>query len=110
MAGDVIYVDTGTYNLSTNVLLTAVDSGVTIEGPSSGTGAVFNRGDTGQVEVRVRAGRGYNVTLDHLSITGGYAGIYTDTSSNSSGLHVTNSQIYGNYPTALHDTSSSHAS
>ena len=33
--GDVVYVDTGVYNLPTNVRITAADSGVTIIGPSS---------------------------------------------------------------------------
>ena len=43
--GDVIHVDSGTYNLLQNVLIPAQDSGVTIEGPSDGS-AILNRGST----------------------------------------------------------------
>ncbi|MBK8019199.1 MAG: hypothetical protein IPK20_22685 [Betaproteobacteria bacterium] len=44
-AGDVIYVDTGLYNLATNVVLSSDDSGVTIVG-ASGHGSVLDRGNT----------------------------------------------------------------
>lgn len=44
--GDVIHLDTGVYSLVKNVLISNQDSGVTIQGPSSGPGAVLNRGDT----------------------------------------------------------------
>ena len=45
-SGDVIHVDTGTYNLVRNVLLTAADAGVRIEGPSGVSFALLNRGNT----------------------------------------------------------------
>ena len=35
-AGDIVYVDTGTYNLLNNLVLGPQDSGVTIEGPTGG--------------------------------------------------------------------------
>lgn len=44
-AGDVIHVDTGNYELLRNIVLTAEDSGVRIEGPLVGT-ALLNRGNT----------------------------------------------------------------
>ena len=54
-ADDVIYLDTGTYNLATNILLEAQDSGVTIRGPQlAGHAAILNRGNTGQSAVPAR--------------------------------------------------------
>ena len=67
--GDMIKVDTGTYNLSTNVVITADDSGVTIQGPSTG-GAILNRGDTGTSKYAVELNNADNVTLEHLALTG----------------------------------------
>src|SRR3972149_2269958 len=46
-AGDVVYVDTGTYSVTTNIVLGVSDSGVRIEGPVGvGHRAVVNRGNT----------------------------------------------------------------
>ena len=84
--GDVIHVGAGTYNLSTNVVITADDSGVTIQGPSTG-GAILNRGDTGTSKYAVELNNADDVTLEHLALTGGYAGIYAGNDSDH--LHVT---------------------
>ena len=43
---DTIYVDTGNYTMLRNVVLDAQHSGVTIVGPATGPGAIFNRGNT----------------------------------------------------------------
>ena len=91
--GDVIHVSAGTYNLSTNVVITADDSGVTIQGPSTG-GAILNRGDTGAAKYAVELNNADHVTLEHLALTGGYAGIYAGNDSDH--LHVTLNQVYGN--------------
>ena len=43
--GDEIFVDNGTYNLLRDVIFSPQDSGVTVNGPSTGA-AVLDRGDT----------------------------------------------------------------
>jgi uncharacterized repeat protein (TIGR01451 family) len=93
--GDVVHVDTGTYNLDRNLVLTARDSGVTIEGPSTGT-ALFNRGNTSLGSYAFELQGATGVTLDHLSVTGGQAGIFADDNSGSTGLTVSNSVIFLN--------------
>ncbi len=90
--GDVIHVDSGTYNLLQNVVIPAQDSGVTIEGPSDGS-AILNRGSTLSSSDVIQLAGASNVTLENLQLTGGYAGIG---GTGSSGLTVTGSQIYGN--------------
>ncbi len=98
--GDVIRVDAGTYELSTNILLTAASSGYTIEGynnpdnPSLVT--VLDRGNMSNGSYVFELDGATNVTLDHLQMTGGYDGLYGDSGSNSTGLSVTNSTFFGN--------------
>ena len=57
--GDVIKVDDGTYNLSSNILLAAAESGITIEGfndPANPAGkALLNRGNTEAGTAAIRA-------------------------------------------------------
>ena len=66
-AGDTIHVDTGTYALAGNIVLTAQDSGVTITGPDSAA-TLLNRGTaSGYVFALQNAD---DVTLENLSITG----------------------------------------
>ncbi len=58
--GDTILVDTGTYNLGANILLSEEDSGVTIRGPQQdGNAAVIDRGNTsgGQYVFELLGGR-----------------------------------------------------
>ena len=76
--GDVIHVDTGTYNLSTNIMSTSDDQGVTIQGPSTGD-AILNRGDTGTSKYAVELNNADDVTLEHLALTRGYGRILPPT-------------------------------
>jgi parallel beta-helix repeat protein len=116
-AGDTIYVDTGTYTLTDNIVIPASNSGVTIVGPvKSGHAAVLNRGNayTGSDGILVL---GSNVTLKELGITGANVGIDAtgatnltvsgsvidgnsnygiEADSNSTGLNVSSSSIYNN--------------
>ena len=93
-AGDTIYVDNGTYDLSSNIVLTAADSGLTIVGPTDpGTAAVLNRGNGNSGAYAIDLNGANDVTLDNLSVTGAYDGIVT---YNNSGLTVTDSSLYGN--------------
>src|SRR5262249_12281150 len=93
--GDTILVDTGIYNLSTNILITSDDAGITIQGPTIGSGAVLDRADMTFGKNTIEVNGATDVTLDHLHITGGFYGVYA--TGTSSRLHVTNNQIYGNY-------------
>ncbi len=94
-AGDVIHVDNGTYNLSRNILLTAEDSGVRIEGPATGE-AILDRGNTANNIAVFELRNADNITLDRLSITDGFYGVFADNTSDSDDLTITNSKIFGN--------------
>src|SRR5262249_39625919 len=102
-SADTVYVDTGTYALLRNAVLTASQSGVRIVGPSTAA-AVLNRGNFNSGAYVIELRQATNVTLDHLQLTGGYAGVYTNTPANvfgellpgSTGLTLTNSTISGN--------------
>ena len=94
--GDVIHVDTGTYDLIKNVRLSPADSGVSIAGPATGTGAaLFNRGNTNSGAFTFELAGATDVTLDHLAITGAYAGVEAN-DTGSQRLTVSNSEIFGN--------------
>ncbi len=99
-AGDTIYVDTGVYNLPINLVLTADDSGVRIVGPSN-AGAVLNRGNTNNGSDVVQLAGAIGVTLDDLSITGGQYGIAAASGAGSTGLTVSNCDIYANADTGI---------
>lgn len=92
--GDLIHVDTGTYNVTINLRLTAQDSGVTIVGPSTST-ALFNRGNSSSGTDVFELDGAINVTLEHLTATGGNNGIYVP-DLGSTGLTVSNCDVYGN--------------
>ena len=95
--GDTIFVDNGTYTLTGNVVITASDAGVAIVGyhdPSFPTRAsIFNRNNTGAGTYAFDVQSAAGVTLDHLTITGGLAGI---NASGSTGLAITNDSISAN--------------
>ena len=102
-AGDVIYVDNGTYALFHNLNVPLADSGIAIEGPAAGSGAtaILNRGNTAQgdyVFSFVSDGT-TNVTIENLSLTGAYIGInapYTSGGKGINGITIANNQIYSN--------------
>ena len=106
-AGDTIYVDNGTYNEVRNVVLTAADNAIRIQGPTAaGATAVINRGNTASGQYVFQLSGAQNVTLDHLSITGGYDGVEADSGVNSAYLTLSNSTIYGNYQYGVYLNSS----
>ena len=100
-AGDTIFVDAGTYNIAGNIILKAVNSGVTIEGyfnPAFPTySTVINRGNGAAGSYVFDLQGASNVTLDHLSITGADIGIHASNGAGSTGLTITNNQIYNNF-------------
>ena len=90
----IIYVDTGTYTLVHDLDLTSANAGLTIQGPSS-AGAVINRANTSDYDFYLNNGAS-NITLDHLSISGGLAGIYGEYSGNSTNNTISTDLIYSN--------------
>ena len=71
--GDTIYVDNGTYALFHNINLPIADSGITIEGPTTGGAtAVLNRGNTSTDDYVFSfvGTNATNITIEDLSITG----------------------------------------
>ena len=95
-SGDTIYLDTGNYTVLRNVMLDAAESGVTIVGPTTGPGAVLNRGNTNPGSYDFQMLGAVNDTLSYLTITGGLDGIFGSNTADSTGLTVTNSTIIGN--------------
>jgi parallel beta-helix repeat protein len=94
--GDIVYVDTGKYSDLKNSVLGPQHSGVRIQGPLIGPGAVLNRGNTNAYQFAIQLEQATNVTLDHLTLTGGQDGLYADNLSGSTGLTLSNSVVDGN--------------
>ena len=99
-AGDMIMVDNGTYNIAGNIVLTAANSGLKIEGYFNSSSPTLTskivRGSTvgGSYVFNIQGAT--NLTLDHLSITGAEIGVVVGDNSGSTGLKITNDQIYSN--------------
>ena len=98
--GDVIQVDDGTYDLDSDILLGVADSGITIEGYHDAAypdrAAVLDRGNTNNGEYVFQLAGATGVTLEDLAITGGYDGIYADSTAASTYLTVSHCEVYGN--------------
>jgi hypothetical protein len=92
---DTILVDNGAYVLDANVIITSGDSGVTIEGPSSGV-ATLNRNNPGTGAFTIELQNADDVTLRRLSITGGNYGVVADSNSDSDNLVLDHCRVYGN--------------
>ena len=99
-SGDVIHVDTGTYRLATNITITAQDSGVRIEGPSSAA-AVLDRGNQAGGSYVIELQHASGVTLSHLAMTGGYMGVFAASGADSDRLSVDSNEIYGNFAAGI---------
>src|SRR5271165_1845329 len=98
--GDIIYVGPGTYTLATNVVLTAADDGVIIQGSTTpGQPTIFNRGNENAGAYVFEFNGATGVTLNNVNATGAQTGIYSDAiyASPAQGITVANSNIYGNY-------------
>jgi hypothetical protein len=99
--GDVIRVDAGTYALTTNVVITGDDAGVSIQGYNDPAHpdrrAVLDRGNTSDGSYVFDVQGAGHVTLDHLGITGGYIGVHAGNGANSTDLTVSNSDVTDYY-------------
>ena len=95
--GDTVFVDSGQYDLLGNIVLTAEDAGVTIQGPlGTGNEAVLDRGNTGSGRYVFELVNADDVTLRNLTIIGGQFGVYADSGSDSDGVTIANSEIRDN--------------
>ncbi|MCP4595484.1 LamG-like jellyroll fold domain-containing protein, partial [Neptuniibacter sp.] len=95
--GDTIYVDSGTYALLENVVITSDDAGVTIQGPTqTDHEAILDRTSTLTASYVFELVHADDITLDHLYITGGYYGIYSNSTSDSDNVTISNSRVYDN--------------
>ncbi|MFV2069956.1 MAG: LamG-like jellyroll fold domain-containing protein, partial [Pirellulales bacterium] len=71
--GDTILVDTGEYSLDTNILVTADDAGVRIQGAQGASHeTILNRGNTAGGSYVFELVNADGLTLDALTLTGGY--------------------------------------
>jgi parallel beta-helix repeat protein len=106
--GDTIFVDQGTYNLSSNIVLTSANSGLTIEGvntSTSGSGpqTILNRDNTSTISYDFDVQSAANVTIENMTIAGGYYGINAGYNNGSSTyLTVTGCTFFGEQSTGLY--------
>ncbi|WP_149497533.1 right-handed parallel beta-helix repeat-containing protein [Roseiconus lacunae] len=95
--GDVIYVDTGDYELLANLLISDNDSGVTITGPTEpDKSAVIRRGNGSEDAAVFEIVGASNVTLSNLGIADGYYGIWLPDNKGSSQLRFQDNEIFSN--------------
>ena len=100
-AGDIVYVDSGTYAVTTNIALTAANSGTsaaapfTIIGPTAGYApAILNRGNLNAGQDVFNIQTVSYVTLQNLTITGANIGI--EIGGKSAGIQLLNDTVTGN--------------
>ncbi len=99
--GDVIYVDSGYYLLDKNIVLTAQNTGLRIQGPATGT-ALFNRNNTASGNYGIELVNADNVILDRIAVTGGFYGIYASSTSDSDNVTISNSKIFNSYARGIY--------
>ena len=97
--GDTVYVDTGTYHIPRNIVISADDAGVSIQGPTeSGKVALFDRGNSSSGSYAFRLIGADDVSISYLSITGAETGIYfnLDSDSDSDRVTISHNHLYEN--------------
>ncbi|MCA9135262.1 MAG: right-handed parallel beta-helix repeat-containing protein, partial [Planctomycetales bacterium] len=92
--GDTVFVDTGDYELLRNIYLDQSDSGVTITGPVGAATATLDRDNPLNPSRAIQLTGADDVTLQHLSITGGYVGLYASAGADSDRITVSNVEIF----------------
>ncbi|RLB69862.1 MAG: hypothetical protein DRH04_04500, partial [Deltaproteobacteria bacterium] len=99
-AGDVVYVDTGSYKVLTNIILDAEDSGVEIRGPEEiGHQALFDRAINENYAQNSRVfvlDNTSDITLSHLALTGAYYGISQTNNSVNTNITIDHCEIFAN--------------
>ncbi|MBI1396537.1 MAG: tandem-95 repeat protein, partial [Betaproteobacteria bacterium] len=104
-AGDVIYVDTGVYDLAANIVLQAQDSGVRIVGAGMGN-TILDRGNTTSTSSVFVLADADDVSIEGMTLRGGYFGILADTGANADRITVLDNEIVGNTSIGLYVRSS----
>ena len=98
-AGDTILVDTGLYNLTTDIVFTQQDSGTAddqrliVQGATNGQETVFFRNNTASNATTFRFSGADFVTLDHLVFGESASAVFVDDNSDSRGITVSNVTI-----------------
>ncbi|MEO1530133.1 MAG: right-handed parallel beta-helix repeat-containing protein, partial [Planctomycetota bacterium] len=101
-AGDVIYVDTGNYQLLSNIRLEQVHSGLTIRGPEQlGNEAILDRGNTVAGAYAIELAGADNTAISNLSLTGGYHGLYAAAGADSDGNRLDGIRSFDNLRTEI---------
>lgn len=102
-AGDIIHLDSGTYNIAGTIVISAQDSGVSIRGPQAVLGtapsseAVLNRGgQTAASQILFDLQNADDVTLEGLTLTNAFKAIHAASNSDSDRLTVSGNRIVGN--------------
>jgi parallel beta-helix repeat protein len=99
--GDVIFVDTGAYSITANIIIDAADSGVRIQGPVQGTHlASLNRNNTAGGSFVIQLQNATGVTLDSLEIFGANEGVLVNMASHD--FTITNSIVRNNFVRGVH--------
>ncbi|HEY9107620.1 MAG TPA: right-handed parallel beta-helix repeat-containing protein, partial [Roseateles sp.] len=94
--GDIVYVDTGSYALASNIVLAADDSSVQIRGAKqAGHVTLLNRGNTADGQAVFEFQGADDVTLANLSMAGAVNGVRIDAGKASNGITVVDSRIAG---------------
>ena len=91
--GDVIHVDTGTYPIASNIVLGANVSGITIQGPTTGPGALIDRGNSASGSNDFTFTGGDDITIDHLTLAGASIAVFAGLNAGSDRLTVSNCDI-----------------
>ena len=95
--------------MTSNIILTTDDSGVTIQGPvGMGHQALLDRSNAGTSSFVFELNDADDITLSHLAITGGYHGIYASNTSYSYYLTVSDCEIYSHANDGVHLKNSNH--
>ncbi len=99
-AGDLIRVDAGTYDLSSNILVTQDDAGVRMEGFHDAQfptrHALLQRGNRADGSYVFELEDADAVTISNFFITGAETGIFADGDGGSDGVQILGNDIYGN--------------
>ncbi len=99
--GDVIYVDTGTYGLTENIIIGHQDSGAIIRGPQGdGHEALLDRGNRSSGSYVFELDNADVVTIENLQLTGAYYGLYLD--NGSSRFTLAHADVYDNNQAGLY--------
>ncbi len=100
--GDIIYLDHGVYEVSTNIQLTSSHIGLTIQGPTeTGKSAILDRANTAAGSYVFELLNASDITLANLGITGAHTGVFVPRESDSDRLVIRDSEIFANAVTGI---------